>query len=165
MHGLLGWISLDPMPQGSGTGGNCEDTGSELLCAVFGIGYLILQLVIPLLIALFAFKSYKHLIFRVLTIVFDWTVFLVFHFLLKGLLRARYRIKHFFTDVREHIEEYVPWRFCTCALLLAWGTVIADAVEGVCRYWSQVHLRRHHTKYGHYRRMAPPEYERNSVEE
>ena len=110
----MGWISLDPMPQGSGTGGNCEDTGSELLCAVFGIGYLILQLVIPLLIALFAFKSYKNLIFRLLTIVFDWTVFLVFHFLLKGLLRARYRIKHFFTDVRDHIEEYVPWRFLVC---------------------------------------------------
>lgn len=102
MHGLLGWVSLDPMPK---PGHNCEDTADELLCAVLGIGYLILQLIIPVMIALLAIKSYGPLLRKILLFVFHALFFLLYHFP-RRLLRGEYAARHFFSDVKQHIELY-----------------------------------------------------------
>lgn len=44
MMAMLGWLSLDPDPNGN----NCQDTASDWLCACLGIGYLVIDFLLPL---------------------------------------------------------------------------------------------------------------------
>ena len=103
MHGLLGWLSVDPTPL---PGNNCGDPINEWLCAILGIGYLILQLIIPLLLALIAINSYAPLLKKLLRWTVDLLYFFIVRFLLKGVLRAEYDIRSFGSHLKRDFTAF-----------------------------------------------------------
>lgn len=103
MHGLLGWLSVDPTPD---PGNNCADGVNEWLCAILGLGYLILQLVIPLLLALIALNSYGPLVKKLLRWTVDLLYFFIVRFLFKGILRAEYDFKRFGSHLKNDFTRF-----------------------------------------------------------
>ena len=87
-YGALDWITVDPRP--APEGGNCEDTATEWLCASLGLGYVIINLLIPLLLAFLIIKAYKPVIADLLS--WAWTTLhFLFHFIFLKLLRGAIR--------------------------------------------------------------------------
>ena len=71
--GILGWMTLDPNPDG----GNCTTEEIDWLCAILGIGFVIISLLIPILLAAIIIKSYKPVIVMVLSWTWHIAEFLV----------------------------------------------------------------------------------------
>lgn len=103
MDALLGWVSVDPTPQ---PGNNCNDPVDQWLCAIFGTGYLILQLLIPLLLGLIALKCYAPVVRKIVRWVVDFIYFILVRLLLRGLLRAEYDIKRLGSEVSGDFRRF-----------------------------------------------------------
>lgn len=70
---VLEWVSFDPTPFPEGE--NCDPEEIDFLCALLGLGYLILQFIIPLMILMLAVDSYSALIRTVLHLIEHILVF------------------------------------------------------------------------------------------
>ena len=66
--GVVGWLSVDPDPDG----GNCNPEAIDWLCAILGIGFVIINLIIPILLAALLIKSYKPVI--IMLIAWAWHI-------------------------------------------------------------------------------------------
>ena len=96
--GLLGWMTLDPNPDG----GNCTTEDVDWLCAILGLGFVIIYLIIPILLAAIIIKSYKPVIVMVLSWAWhfiEFVVHLVFFRLLRGAVQS-------FEDVLHEWESF-----------------------------------------------------------
>lgn len=83
---LLGWLTLDPAPEGN----NCEINDGDWFCAVLSSGALVLNLLVPLLLGAQIFNSYRKVIKEILLFIFDIIEFVV-RFLFEKLLRGTVR--------------------------------------------------------------------------
>ena len=56
---MFGWASADPTPLGYAGENNCKDSPEDLswVCAAIGVGYVILEVVFPLIVVLIALES------------------------------------------------------------------------------------------------------------
>lgn len=103
-YGALDWLTVDPRP--APDGGNCTPDGVEWFCAALGLGFVIINLLIPLLLVLLIIKAYKPVIVQVVT--WSWTVVhFLFHVLFMKLLRGAC---HSVEDLRCHWEEFLLQR-------------------------------------------------------
>jgi hypothetical protein len=94
--GALGWLTVDPDP----TGNNCETTTDDWLCAILGTGFLIFELLIPLLLAAQILSSYRSFLAKLFYFVLDvleFAVRVVYHF-----IRGE---RAYFRRFADHIER------------------------------------------------------------
>jgi hypothetical protein len=99
---LLGWLTLDADPEGN----NCKSSGDDWLCAFLGTGFVVLELLIPLLIGCLVFTSYKSLIMEVLYISVDAVEFIL-RTIFIDLLRNTFRD---FESFRCHASRFFTRR-------------------------------------------------------
>lgn len=92
---LLGWLTLDPNPQGN----NCSDSSEDWLCAVLGTGYLILQLLIPVYLGILVFTSYRAMLTELFMLTLDALEF-TYRLVFVKLLREGY------TDFQDFVNHF-----------------------------------------------------------
>ncbi len=103
---LLGWLTLNPDPEGE----NCQSNGDDWLCAVLGTGFLVLELLLPIMIVCLVISSYKRLILELLFIAFDALEF-IFRVVFIKLIRGAYRdLAHFRCHASEFFKKRAHWR-------------------------------------------------------
>jgi hypothetical protein len=103
---LLGWLTLNPDPEGE----NCQSNGDDWLCAILGTGFLVLELLVPILIVCLVFTSYKRLLLEIVYIAFDAVEFILRVVFIK-LIRGAYRdFEHFRCHASDFFTKRAHWR-------------------------------------------------------
>jgi hypothetical protein len=103
---LLGWLTLNPDPEGE----NCKSNGDDWLCAILGTGFLVLELLVPILIVCLVFTSYKRLLLEIVYIAFDAVEFILRVVFIK-LIRGAYRdFEHFRCHASDFFTKRAHWR-------------------------------------------------------